>query len=130
MNQKEEEKFVISLFRKNWEGFPKGKLSPSESPDFILKINPKKSIGIELTRLQESENLVEALVDSIDKKEKKLILYQGQGFVKLWLVIYSDDLLKTHSYNFSNKISTLSFQSSFDKVFLFDLFEAKEYLIK
>ena len=130
MNQKEEEKLVMSIFRKKFEDFPKGKLISSESPDFILKVNPKKSIGIELTRLSEYENLVEALVDSMDKKEKKISLYQGQGFVKLWLVIYSDDLSRKNSYNFINKISNLSFQTSFDKVFLFDLFEAKEYLIK
>ena len=40
-------------FMKAYRDFPKGKLLKSESPDFILKLNPKKTIGIELTHLHD-----------------------------------------------------------------------------
>jgi len=130
VNQKEEEKLVMEYFREAWNGFPKGKLVPSESPDFILKLNPKKSFGIELTRLPELESPFDALIMALKKKEQKIYLYKGQGFIKIWLIIYTDDLVKTSPYNFSNKIRNFEFQSSFDAVFLFDLFAKKEYLIK
>lgn len=51
-----------------------------ESPDFILKINPKKSIGIELTKLSQSKFLdqeftphqIESLEKDIVKKAKMI----------------------------------------------------------
>jgi len=130
VNQKEEEKLVMQYFRKSWNDFPKGKLVVSESPDFILRINPKKSIGIELTRLPESNSFTESLIEILEKKEQKLRLYMGQGFIEIWLIIYADDLTKISKYNFRNKISNLQFSSSFDKVFLFDLFEKKTHSVK
>jgi len=38
-------------FRENYPDFPKGKLTKSESPDFVLKLSPSKSIGIEISRI-------------------------------------------------------------------------------
>jgi hypothetical protein len=50
--QKErEERAIIGFFREVYNDFPRGKLVKSESPDFILKLNRKRSIGIELTKL-------------------------------------------------------------------------------
>lgn len=124
-NQKQEEKLVMHYFRDNYNEFPRGKLVNSESPDFILKINPKKSFGIELTRLPNSGDLVEALSEIIEKKEQKIYLYQGQGFVQIWLLIYADDLMKSIKYNIQNKLAKLVFPTSFDKILLFDLFEKR-----
>ena len=45
-----EEWVVMRFFREKCKIFPAGKLVKSESPDFILKVNRKKQIGIELTR--------------------------------------------------------------------------------
>ena len=45
------EHLLIHYFRECCNAFPKGKLIASESPDFILKINMKLNLGIELTRL-------------------------------------------------------------------------------
>ena len=45
--QDEEEISILKIFSKEYSDFPKGKLVKTESPDFILKINLKKSIGIE-----------------------------------------------------------------------------------
>ena len=50
-DKKQVEILLMHYFRKCYMAFPKGKLVPSESPDFILKVNTKKGIGIELTRL-------------------------------------------------------------------------------
>jgi hypothetical protein len=130
VNQKEEEKLVMLYFRESWDDFPKGKLVVSESPDFVLRINPKKSFGIELTRLPDSENTIDALYEILEKKDEKINLYKGQGFIEIWLIIYAEDIMKTNRYNFKNKINKFIFQSFFDKVFLFDLFERKVHTIK
>jgi len=50
MDKISEEWVVIHYFREKYKLFPKGKLVKSESPDFVLQVNRKKRIGIELTR--------------------------------------------------------------------------------
>ncbi|MEZ5197947.1 MAG: hypothetical protein R2764_16645 [Bacteroidales bacterium] len=130
MNQKEEEKLVMQYFRESRDDFPQGKLVVSESPDFMLRINRKKAFGIELTRLPESPNFVDALFEIMGKKEQKINHYRGKGFIEIWLIIYTNDLKKVNSFNLDNKINNLAFQSSFSKVFLFDLFERQIYDIQ
>lgn len=49
--KKQLEIFLMHYFRECCDVLPAGKLAPSESPDFILKIKKKFNIGIELTRL-------------------------------------------------------------------------------
>lgn len=49
--KKELEILLIHYIRECCDILPEGKLLPSESPDFILKINKKINLGIELTRL-------------------------------------------------------------------------------
>ena len=44
-SQTMEELLIMEHFRNNYVEFPKGKLQKSESPDFILKISPKKFGG-------------------------------------------------------------------------------------
>lgn len=53
----QEEWLVMRSFRGNYADFPKGKLTKSESPDFVLKINTDKSIGIEVSRLYKNHVL-------------------------------------------------------------------------
>lgn len=130
MNQKEEEKLVMQYFRESYNDFPRGRLVVYESPDFNLRVNPKKTFGIELTRLPELSNFIEALFEILEKKEQKFSLYTGKGFIEIWLIIYTDELKKENSFNLKNKISNLSFQSSFSKVFLFDLFEREIYIMQ
>ena len=50
-DKKQLEILLVNYFRVCYEDFPKGQLSPSESPDFILKMKNRYEIGIELTRL-------------------------------------------------------------------------------
>ncbi len=124
MKQKEEERLVIGLFREKLSGFPKGKLVQSESPDFVLKVNPKFSIGIELTRLPGStKNLYEDIVSSIQKKNQKRAGYSHMQIQEHWLIIYTDDLEIYHAGHLKNNLSKWSFQIEFDKVYLFELFD-------
>ncbi len=50
-DKKQLEILLVNYFRVCYEDFPIGKLSPSESPDFVLKMKNRHEIGIELTRL-------------------------------------------------------------------------------
>ena len=50
-DKKQLELLLMHFFRECSPDFPKGKIVPSESPDFILKLKSKNRIGIELTRL-------------------------------------------------------------------------------
>jgi len=50
-DKKQLEVLLIQYFRENYIDFPKGKLKPSESPDFIVQMKSKHFLGIELTRL-------------------------------------------------------------------------------
>ncbi len=49
--KKQLEILLINYFRESFADFPKGILTPSESPDFILSLRSKNQLGIELTRL-------------------------------------------------------------------------------
>ena len=102
MNHHDEEILILELFRKCYADFPKGKLIKSESPDFILNITPKKSIGIEITRLHDgslsknnpgfpvAELTKENIETTINHKEEKLTLYQQKKISECWLIIATD----------------------------------------
>jgi hypothetical protein len=125
MNQKDEEKLIIHYFRKHYPDFPKGRLIPSESPDFILKVSPRRSIGIELTRMGQEEDPVAAIREAIERKEEKLHLYTHMHLSELWLIIHADDANAIVSWNVDNKISKLEPSSSFDHLFFVDLFSGR-----
>lgn len=127
MNQKEEEKLIIQKFRNSFREFPKGKLISAESPDFVLRISPKKRIGIELIQLYYSEELIAGIHTAIKKKEAKLPLYRSMNLSELWLLIHSDDAFSGLNFNFDNKLNNLNVLSSFHRIFLFDLFSGKIY---
>ncbi|HSO87873.1 MAG TPA: hypothetical protein VLQ91_15055 [Draconibacterium sp.] len=50
-DKKQLEILLVNYFRTCYDDFPKGRLSPSESPDFIVKMRSRRELGIELTRL-------------------------------------------------------------------------------
>ncbi|MEZ5083981.1 MAG: hypothetical protein R2750_11115 [Bacteroidales bacterium] len=124
MNQKEEEKLVMSLFRKKFEDFPKGKLVASESPDFTLKVGRHNTLGIELSRLvDEQMALPERIKTSLSKKIEKLELYQKKVFNQIWLILYVDE------YSGILPAKTMEIEmdqtQKFNRQFLFDLFSMK-----
>ncbi|MDP2335038.1 MAG: hypothetical protein Q8N05_01040 [Bacteroidota bacterium] len=135
-----EEEYIIELFRNEYTGFPKGKLQKTESPDFILKGNPKSSIGIELTKLhgpasskenthftskirgyQTPEFTKENLEFTISAKDEKLRIYQQKMLDQIWLLIIADLIESPVSLNLMNKLQNWIFFSGFHKVFLLDL---------
>ena len=50
-DKKELEILLVNYFRDCYPDFPKGYLTPSESPDFVIKTKNHHEFGIELTRL-------------------------------------------------------------------------------
>jgi hypothetical protein len=130
MKQQEEEVFILYYFRKHFDDFPKGKVTKSESPDFILKVSSKKSIGIELTRLDNnSDSLIEKIEATLQNKSDKIRLYQQKKYNAIWLIIYTEFIEESKSYNIRNKLNNWIFSTEFDKVFLFDLFENRIFQI-
>ena len=49
--KKQLEILLINYFRECFSDFPGGKIIPSESPDFIIRLKSNNHLGIELTRL-------------------------------------------------------------------------------
>ncbi|HDR50217.1 MAG TPA: hypothetical protein ENN90_01155 [Mariniphaga anaerophila] len=49
--KKQLEILLMQYFRESYPDFPKGKVVPWESPDFIVKLKSRNKLGIELTRL-------------------------------------------------------------------------------
>ncbi len=49
--KKQLEILLINYFKECFANFPNGRITPSESPDFIIKMKSKNNLGIELTRL-------------------------------------------------------------------------------
>lgn len=137
MNHHDEEIMILELFRKNYPDFPKGKLVKSESPDFLLKMNPKRTIGIEITRLHDgslsknnpgfpvAELTKENIETTITHKEEKLILYQKKKISEFWLIIATDYVWLSTGKNLSALIEKWEFNTGYQKVFIIDLFGPK-----
>lgn len=49
--KKQLEILLMHYFRECYSEFPRGRLVPSESPDFILTLKSRNNLGVELTRL-------------------------------------------------------------------------------
>ncbi len=98
--KKQLEILLMDYFRERMGTFPKGKLEPAESPDFILTFKNFQKIGIELTRLnpgnadlpdgpqleiiREREHLIELVKNVFENKLPHKL------FVKF---LFSDDVL-------------------------------------
>lgn len=50
-DKKQLEILIIQYFKQSYNDFPKGRVNPSESPDFIINMKNHHVLGIELTRL-------------------------------------------------------------------------------
>ena len=136
--KEKDEKLQMDRFRKLFSGFPQGKLIKSESPDFILKTGPKKSIGIEITSVVQENEIPSGLIpdnqsltksfspdlfrksveEIIQVKEVKRKIYQRKRLDQIWLVISVSTKVRETSYNLDNYIERWNFDSRFNKVFL------------
>jgi len=141
LEKKEIEFNVLMLFRRLFNDFPKGKIVQNESPDFLIKLNPKKKLGIELTELRgqdfydqhgsftQPDKINEHIEDTIRAKEEKLYLYRKQKPFQLWLLIHIESFQNKLQYNFQNKIENWMYHSAFDRVFLLEIENEKLYVI-
>jgi len=232
----QEEWLVMRSFRESYSDFPKGKLLKSESPDFVLKINTDRSIGIEISRVyknhilaaneSEMKSVIQraqelyfehfkfpifawvyfneqfnkpinqelyatkvaiAVIDAVSEhknkgslkihidagllpnginritinthpsitesfwdcrteltvgdlfeptitklvkqKDEKLSIYRKQIHDYYWLILYTDYIWKPVSYNFEKIIERIKLKTEFHKVFLYNLFEEKYFLL-
>ncbi|RKD91714.1 hypothetical protein [Mangrovibacterium diazotrophicum] len=136
---KQQEKEILQRFTILFDEFPKGKLQAGESPDFQVRLNTRKSIGIELTglkgqdfihqtgRLLNPSQLIENIMETIAAKEEKLYLYQRKKLHRIWLLIHAETIKTEVNFNLQNKLENLNFDSGFDRVFLFDLGSEQVY---
>ncbi len=131
MNDKKQiESDIINLFREKFPGFPKGLLKPSESPDFILSITPRRKIGIELTGLHlyfpDTELLsYENIKACLEAKNEKLHLYRKRNLNEYWLIISVNDIHSWNRINIHNKLIIWVFETGFNRIFLFNTREGK-----
>lgn len=72
-----------------------------------------------------SGNIIEDIREAIRKKEEKLEIYQKQQLNNYWLIVTTDRLRGTKNSQLKNTIMNVSFQSRFERVFLFDLMRAE-----
>ena len=145
-NQKEEEKLILELFRQEYELFPKGKISKTESPDFMIRDTTKNATGIELTKLHGPETnkqnshftkgdssyippvpSFENIEHTIRSKEEKLYLYRRKKPGQIWLIITADLTDSPVSFNITNKLMNWRFRTEFNKVFLVELTRRKVF---
>jgi len=137
-NKAIQERKVLDQFISTWTDFPKGRIFKTESPDFIIAVNPKYLVGIELTILHDPEGknstsypstrvTKEILEAVIMKKEDKIPLYEKKKLNEIWLIITITTREQMPDYNLDNKLSTWLFHNGFNKVFLFNLIDQKVY---
>ena len=110
----------MQSFMHAYPDFPKGKVVKTESPDFLLHLNRKKTIGIELTRLHTASSLTEAIDVTLLNKDEKYRIYSKRKLSACWLIIHFDSILLPYKFNLNNLLSKYVIQSSYDRVFLFD----------
>ena len=135
--KKKTESEILALFRNLYTDFPKGTISVSESPDFILRSGPKRKIGIELTRLHRKKSSpgqfsFENIKLNVFRKEEKLGLYRRKRLDEYWLILIVRDQEKQPPYNLFNKLMVWQFQTGFNKLFLLNpqhekIFELRTY---
>jgi len=126
MKKSQEEKLILKYFSSEYADFPKGKLVKTESPDFILKLNPKRSIGIELTRLyQPKSNNQEFKPKQVESLEKKIVgkaqkTYESNNKYKLYLTVFFSStfkISKSQTTPFENEITQLVHKKTHDNDF-------------
>ena len=139
--QKEQEYRTFSIFRDLFPDFPKGKIIQNESPDFLIKLNRRTSIGIELTELRgqnfydqqghyaNPENIKSQIENTIRAKEEKIYLYQKHKTSELWLLIHIDSFENKINFDLKNKIDRWNFEAEFSRVFLLEIHQKKLFQI-
>ncbi len=124
------ERYFLDSFRSLYADFPRGKIIPSESPDFIVQYRQRRKIGIEITEAypfdiqsDKSEYHMVSLtlndvISCILQKDKRLPIYQKQWLQEIWLVVVLDSTgFKGISIPFDHYLLG-NLETGFDKIFL------------
>lgn len=97
-DKKQIEVLLIDYFRNCYSEFPKGKIKPSESPDFLIDMKTKHQLGIELTRLNPANALIpdDDSLNEIYFRERLIAitkeLFEHHSEVKLFVkILFSED---------------------------------------
>jgi hypothetical protein len=132
----EEEWTVMRYFMDKYADFPRGKLVKSESPDFLLMVNRRYTIGIELTQLEtegveiSSVGVLEVLLkEAIVRKEEKIGLYNKKILNEIWLIISTSTLALPSDSQVEVHLDRMRFDSGFDRLYLLDLFQGKFFML-
>jgi len=118
---------------KNGKLFFKELISKADLPkgiESVLIVNHpvmESSVWERANNLGVSNNVVDDIKKSIQKKDEKLRLYQKQRLNYYWLLVFTDRLRGVKTFNLSNKIINHKFESRFQQVFLFDLIKTDIY---
>ena len=132
-----QEQIILDRFRIHYPGFPKGRIVKSESPDFLLMSCNRPAIGIELTSLpfpnyilsnENNKEFISDMVRSISRKQEKLKSYRQKHADAYWLIIFADSI-EFNGFSLNGQLDGSISKNGFDRVFLFDLFEAKVWEI-
>jgi hypothetical protein len=89
--KKQLEILLMNYFRACYPDFPKGKLVPSESPDFILTLKSRNNLGIELTRLNPLNARIPDETELLNNRTREKIiesaktLFEGTSSLKLFV---------------------------------------------
>jgi hypothetical protein len=98
---------IMRSFRDNYPDFPKGKLTKSETPDFIHKLSLTKSIGIEISTLYKSLNIgsAESQMRSIIYRAHELYLERFRNPIFAQIFFNSDFTIPINDEIYSTKIA-------------------------
>jgi hypothetical protein len=114
-NKKQLEILLVNYFRTCYEDFPKGQLSPSESPDFIVKMKNRHKLGIELTRLNPVSRIIpdESQLTQIQVREQIIGLSQDlfelRSSLKLFVkFLFSEEKLISEERQMSVAVQTVN----------------------
>ena len=102
---------------------------PEGIDELLVISHPKLKVSVceRSNNLGLSNNVVDDIRQAIFKKEEKLKLYHKSHLNYYWLLVFSDRLRGTTSFNIDNKISKLTVNSRFQQVILFDLMKSKVF---
>lgn len=129
---KRNEQVIVQQFAALFGDFPKGRLKAGESPDFVLRVSPRRAIGIELTELKGQDfvnhtgrllNPADVLLNlraTIAAKDEKLALYRRKKLNEIWLLIHVEELWSQVGFNLNNKLSRFDCRSGFQRIFLLE----------
>lgn len=98
---------IMRSFRDNYPDFPKGKLTKSETPDFIHKLSLTKSIGIEISTLYKShtDGNTESQMRSIIYRAHELYLERFRNPIFAQIFFSSDFNIPINDEIYATKIA-------------------------